>query len=163
MHRRNDLNIRPFEQADLSALRDLIFRTIDRSYPGVYPPSAIDFFKQFHSEEKILGRMAAGTILVAEQDGQLIATASLDGAEIFAVFVDPDHQRRGLGKKLMGLLEGQACKNGVTKTVLSISLPSRRFYEGLGYQVVEERSRDLGDGQKLTFWKAEKQVIPSIK
>ncbi|RWB97246.1 MAG: GNAT family N-acetyltransferase [Mesorhizobium sp.] len=162
MNRHNNMIIRPFEKADLFALRNLICETIEISYRKDYPSRAIDFFKQFHSKERIMERTASGTVLVVEQDGELVATGSLDGAEIFAVFVDPGRQGTGLGRKLMELLENRAHQNGVTKTVLSISLPSRRFYEGLGYQVVEERSRDLGSGQVLKFWKAEKQIYPSM-
>ncbi len=163
MNRHSDMIIRPYEKGDLSALNNLIYRTIEISYREAYPSRAIDFFKQFHSEEEIIKRTTSGTVLVVEQNGELIATASLDGAEIFAVFVDPDRQGAGLGKKLMELLENQARKDGVIETVLSISLPSRRFYEGLGYQVVEERSRGLGNDQTLKFWKAEKRILPSIK
>ena len=150
--------IRAFDEADVAALRRLICETIDISYAPVYPPKALDFFKAFHAEEKILERARRGTVLVAEADGALIATGSLLEGEIFAVFVHPDRQGAGLGRALMARLEADARTAGVTESVLSVSLPSRRFYEGLGYELVEERSRDLGDGQRLDFWKAKRQL-----
>ena len=150
--------IRPFAEADVAALRRLICETIDISYAPVYPPKALDFFKAFHSEEKIRERAQRGTVLVAEADGALTATGSLLEGEIFAVFVHPDRQGAGLGRALMARLEADARTAGVTESVLSVSLPSRRFYEGLGYELVEERSRDLGDGQRLDFWKAKRQL-----
>ena len=58
----------------------------------------------------------------------------------------------------MKVLENEARATGVTEIGLSISLPSKRFYESLGYKVVEERSRDVGEGQRLDFWKAAKQL-----
>jgi GNAT superfamily N-acetyltransferase len=152
------INIRPSEIDDLPALSRLIFRTIETSYSGVYPPRAIAFFKQFHSEEKVLQRIETGVTLVAEQDSQLIATASLDGQEITAVFVDPDRQRFGFGQLLMQDLEERARKSGIGETVISVSLPSKKFYERLGYQIVEKRCKDLGDGQSLIFWKAKKTM-----
>ena len=33
--------------------------------------------------------------------------------------------------------------------------------ESLGYKVVEEKSRDVGEGQRLDFWKAVKQLPKS--
>lgn len=150
--------IRPFEDADVVPLRRLICETIDISYAPVYPPKALDFFKAFHAEEKIRERAQRGTVLVAEEDGDLIATGSLLEVEIFAVFVHPARQGRGLGRALMERLEGDARTAGVTESVLSVSLPSKRFYEGLGYEIIEERSRDLGDGQRLDFWKATKRL-----
>ena len=34
------------------------------------------------------------------------------------------------------------------------------FYEGLGYEMVEEKSKDVGEGQRLDFWKARKFLLP---
>ena len=158
MNQSPQIYIRAFEEADAAALRRLIAETIDASYAPVYPPRALDFFKAFHAEEIILERAQCGTVLVAEADGDLIATGSLLDGEIFAVFVHPDRQGRGLGKALMARLEEDARAAGVTESLLSVSLPSKRFYEGLGYEIVEERSRDLGDDQRLDFWKAKKRL-----
>jgi len=61
----------------------------------------------------------------------------------------------------MKALENEARASGVTEIGLSISLPSKSFYESLGYKVVEEISRDVGGGQRLGFWKAVKQLPKS--
>lgn len=154
-------DIREFQDADIGVLRRLIFETIDVSYAPVYPPRAIEFFKRFHAEAEIRARGRDGTTLVVEDDGALIATGSLVGDEILAVFVRPGVQRGGYGKALMQALEARACANGVTACTLSISLPSLEFYQGLGYEILEERARDLGDGQRLDFWKARKSLTPA--
>ncbi len=158
MNQSPQIYIRAFEESDVAALRRLICETIDVSYAPVYPPKALDFFKAFHAEEKVRERAQRGTVLVAEANDAPIATGSLLEGEIFAVFVHPDRQGVGLGKALMERLEEDARTAGVTESVLSVSLPSKRFYEGLGYEIIEERSRDLGDGQCLNFWKAKKRL-----
>jgi hypothetical protein len=61
----------------------------------------------------------------------------------------------------MKVLENEACASRVTEIGLSVSLPSRRFYERLGYEVVEEKSIDVGEGQRLDFWKAVKRLPKS--
>ena len=58
----------------------------------------------------------------------------------------------------MKRLEGQAQADGATESVLSVSLPSRRFYESLGYEIVEACSKNVGNGQRLDFWKAKKKL-----
>ena len=153
------LKIRRFRKPDLGPLRQLIHATIDLSYAEVYPPRAVAFFKTFHSKEKILARSAAGTVLVIEEEGGLTATGSLVEGEIFAVFVHPRFQQGGRGKALMLALEDEARAQGVTESELSVSLPSLPFYRGLGYEIVEERSRDVGEGQWLDFWKAKKRLV----
>ena len=60
----------------------------------------------------------------------------------------------------MQRLEDQARAEGVVESELSVSLPSLKFYQRLGYEIVEERSRDLGEGQRLDFWAARKTLTP---
>ncbi len=152
------VNMRNFRPSDLDGVLQLIHDTIDVSYAEVYPPRAVQFFKQFHSKEKLLNRHHAGTILVIEQSGEAVATGALADGEIFAVFVHPEHQSRGYGKALMRELEDRAAKQGCEHSELSVSLPSRDFYQTLGYSIVEECSRDVGEGQRLDFWKARKSL-----
>lgn len=150
--------LRRFRAGDEAALHRLIGETIDRSYAPVYPPRALDFFKRFHDPETIRQRAGDGTILVIEADGEPVATGSLVDGEIFAVFVDPRRQGEGLGRRLMAALESAAREAGVRESVLSVSLPARAFYEGLGYEITETVSRPLGEGQSLDFWKARKRL-----
>jgi ribosomal protein S18 acetylase RimI-like enzyme len=124
-----------------------------------YPTRAVQFFKEFHSEEKIMERHRKGEILVVEQDGNVIATGAIVGSDIFGVFVHPASQHRGHGGMLMRELENRAKARGCTESELSVSLPSRGFYESLGYQMLEECSIDVGEGQHLVFWKAKKPLM----
>ncbi len=153
--------IRAFKKSDLYEIRELIHNTIDASYAQFYPPRAGGFFKLFHSEEKILERSQSETILVIEEGAQLVATGSMVEGVIFAVFVKSHLQRGGRGKALMHALENAARDIGVTDSELDISLPSRNFYESLDYIVVEEKSQDVGEGQRLDFWKARKSLVPT--
>jgi len=132
MRHSDDVSIRKFREPDLCELVRLISETIGISYAEVYPPRAVQFFNDFHSEKKIADRSKTGTTLVVEEDGELVATGSLVDDEILAVFVHPRLQRGGRGKALMNALENEARASGVTEIGLSISLPSKRFYESLG-------------------------------
>jgi len=150
--------LRDFRESDARAVRDLIHHTIDVCYSPVYPPRAVQFFKDFHSEENILARHRKGQVLVAEEDGHLIGTGAIVECEVFGVFVRPECQRRGLGKALMQELERRAMMGGLAEIVLSVSLPSRRFYESMGYHMIEDCAINLGEGQQLSFWKAIKKL-----
>lgn len=160
MNESDNFVIRKFKMTDLCELMHLVHNTIDTSYRDFYPPRAVEFFKQFHSEDKILNRSRLGTILVMEEGGKLVATGSMVDGIIFAVFVNPQLQKGGRGKALMRRLEIAAHDAGATESNLDISLPSRQFYESIGYVVTEEISRDLGEGQCLKFWQATKKFSP---
>lgn len=151
--------IRQFRVSETSVVRELIHQTIEAAYAPVYPPRAVQFFKDFHSEEKIIERNKDGEILVVQKDENLIGTGSLVGADIVGVFIQPEFQHQGVGKTLMQELEKKAVVNGLTEVMLSVSLPSRRFYESLGYKIVEDRSVDVGEGQRLDYWEAKKTLM----
>ncbi len=150
--------MRPFVQSDLDQLHRMIQETIEKSYGHVYPPRAIRFFKNFHRELKIAERTRTGCVLILEKNGAILATGSLVGNEILGVFVAPEAQGRGYGRAIMNELESNARSKGIFEIHLSISLPSRRFYESMGYEVLEKESADVGEGQRLEFWPARKKL-----
>ncbi len=152
--------IREFNATDLLPLHRMICETIDASYPVIYPPRAVMFFKEHHSIREITKRSSAGKILllISEQDGSILATGSIIGSEIAGVFVSHAHQRQGYGKAIMARLEQMAKYNGISKLTLSISLPSKQFYERLGYKVLAERVIDVGGGERLKYWPGEKEL-----
>ena len=152
------MQIRQFVESDLDSLHRLIQETIEASYEGVYPDRAVQFFKKFHSERKIVERSGTGEVLVIEKDGAIVATGSLVANEILGVFVLPTLQRSGYGKAITSELEKRAKLKGITEIELSISLPSRQFYENLGYEVFEKKSEDVGEGQFLDYWPARKKL-----
>lgn len=160
MSREDSTCIRRFRVVEVNVVRELICRTIDVSYPPFYPPRAIQLFKNFHSEAKIIERNQKGDILVAENNGKVMGTGSIVETDIFGVFVNPEFQHRGHGKSLMQALEKKAIAYGISEVGLSVSLPSRRFYESLGYKIIKNCTIDVGAGQRLDFWEAKKTLTP---
>ncbi|MBN2308648.1 MAG: GNAT family N-acetyltransferase [Candidatus Hydrogenedentes bacterium] len=152
------VRMRELRDSDVESVAALIRRTIDARYTGVYPPRAVDFFKQFHAADKIRERSARGTILVVEQAGALVGTGALVDNEIYGLFVEPEVQGKGVGGALMRELESRAQAEGRVEIHLSVSLPSRQFYERLGYEILEEAQMDVGEGQELRYWKARKPL-----
>jgi len=150
--------IRLFRNSDLSSLHTMICNTIDASYSGIYPVRAVEYFKEYHSKDKILERSQAGVILIMERAGSIVATGSLVGNEILGVFVRTDSQGLGCGKRIMSELEKRAKAQGIPEIILNVSLPSRRFYEKLEYEILPECSYDVGEGQYLNYWPGRKTL-----
>jgi len=152
------MKLRLSDSADVEPIRRLIHATIEASYAGVYSPRAVQHFKEFHSADRIRERQAAGAVLVAELDGQMVATGAIVGADISGVFVHPEFQKRGIGGQVMDNLEGAAERAGRDSVRLDVSLPSRSFYESRGYRLLESCSIDVGEGERLDYWTAEKRL-----
>jgi ribosomal protein S18 acetylase RimI-like enzyme len=146
------------EPRDLEDLHRLIHRTIDACYPAVYPPRAVDFFKRYHSPDAIIERAAEGLVLVVEDGNVIVATGAIVAGEITGVFVATEYQGRGLGALLMDELEAAAQAHGCDVVRLSVSLPSKGFYEKRDYRLTDLLSADMGEGECLDYWEGEKSL-----
>jgi GNAT superfamily N-acetyltransferase len=74
--------------------------------------------------------------IVAEQSGQLVGAAQFDPADgrMRALFVDADHQGRGLGGALLTEVEARAFAKGLRRLHGAMSLNAVRFYSRHGFQ-----------------------------
>ena len=74
------------------------------------------------------------------------------------VFVVPEFQKLGFGKLIMHNLEEKALSTAITAVTLDASLPSKRFYDSLGYVTLEETFLEVENGKKLDYYKMEKSL-----
>jgi GNAT superfamily N-acetyltransferase len=122
-----------------------------------YPREAICYFLAYHTKEQIL-EMQTWAALVLETDGRIVGTGTLLGSTIKRVFVHPSHQRRGYGALLMQALEWEALRRGVRKVDLSASLPSKRFYDLLGYTTECEAYIPVRNRERLDYYAMVKRL-----
>lgn len=117
--------------------------------------------------------IADGTYFVVEEEGQVIACGgwsgrkklftgttaqaaaegrldpATDAARIRAMFVDPAHARRGLGRLILETAENDARTAGFTRFELMATLPGVPLYRACGYEDVERTTIELPDGTPL--------------
>src|SRR5688500_11449992 len=114
-----------------------------------------------------------GTYFVVEEAGEIVACggwskrkklftgtagqASIDGwldpatepARIRAMFVDPAHARRGIGRLIVDRAEEEARQAGVPTGELMATLPGVPLYAACGYERLETVEIELPDGVRL--------------
>jgi len=159
---KNNPRIREFRTADVLALKSLIHRTIAACYPGHYCLEAVRFFLDYHDEQAILRDAREGCTIILDQAGRIVGTGSLVAGEIKRVFVDPGAQKQGCGRLIMKSLEEKAASLGVTRVRLDASLPSKAFYDRLGYATVEETFLEVANSRRLDFFKMDKTFCVSM-
>jgi GNAT superfamily N-acetyltransferase len=93
----------------------------------------------------------------AEDDARLLDPAT-EPARIRAMFVHPDHTRRGLGTRILELCEQAAKAEGFTRLSLMATLPGVPLYERYGFELLEESDVRLPDGVVLACATMEKAV-----
>jgi GNAT superfamily N-acetyltransferase len=125
--------IRGFEPRDAEAVSALIQRTMRESNSHDYSLDRLQPLIDYFSPEKVRRLGQERVCLVAEADRQLIGTAALDGAELATFFVLPEHQGKGIGRRLLAAIEELARMQGITHITVDSSLTGTAFYARMGY------------------------------
>jgi GNAT superfamily N-acetyltransferase len=143
---------------DLSQLLNLVHHTIDISYRDIYHAEAIQAFKDYHSVENLTHDLETGYIIVAEHKDKIIGTGTLLDTNIRRVFISPEHQQYGLGRRIALELERKARSQGLTSIDLSASLGSRIFWVNLGFEFQKEAFITVANDKKLVFYEMTKRL-----
>src|SRR5690606_30431705 len=100
--------IRTGTPADIESVREIAHISWNDTYEGIIPsPRQQKFLEQSYSTPVLEMRMERTSLLLAEQDGETVGFANFtkvdeDGdAELIAMYMKPEHQRSGFGKKLL--------------------------------------------------------------
>jgi ribosomal protein S18 acetylase RimI-like enzyme len=145
--------IRRYERADGPAVRRLHDRTFENEATDPEDIPNIDDLDRIHEEYVDSG----GAFLLAETDGSLVGMGGLkvDGStgEMFRLRVHPDHQGRGVGRKLVEALEEAARERGVETLYAETArrqTAAVSFYPALGY---EQHDTDTQDEYELVTFR----------
>jgi len=160
------MRIRTASENDALAIGRVHVETWRSAYRDIVPSAYLDSL--LPEERAVLWRTVlldpsgARFVLVATDEGDgLIGFAAggpersaelKDRGELYALYVLPSHQRRGLGLALVQAVATRLASGGMLSMllwVLEANAPARRFYGKLGGSVVRDRPIDVG-GVTLT-------------
>lgn len=79
-------------------------------------------------------------------------------ARIRAMYTDPCHTRRGIGRMVIGACEASAAKAGFRRAQLAATLAGEPLYRVCGYQVVERFSSPTRSGIDIPLLRMEKAI-----
>ena len=150
------MEYRKADQADFSAVLALIQDTIRAIYPRYYPQGCVDYFLNWHSQERVSAAIEAGQVHILLDGGELVGTGSQEGDHITRVFVLPERQGRGYGRYILDRLE-EAVAADYDTVQLDASLPAVHLYERRGYHTVEHQSEETESGCVLVWDVMEKR------
>jgi len=147
-----EIDMRTANPEDIEELKRLIYETIDVCYSGAYSCEAIDYFKEYNNTESILKDILKGHFLILTCGKEIIGTGTLLGSNIRRIFVKPEYQNMGLGKRIMHELEKEAIEEKIRIMDLHASLTAHSFYTALGYQIQSEEVVQVKNGQNLRYY-----------
>ncbi len=134
------ITIRRFAEADAKAAAAVVAETVRVSNSRDYPPEYIDELVRTHSAAVLCRRAEEGHMYVACDGDRIVGTGTVApywGSEtesiLLTVFVLPDYQGRGLGRRLIETLERDEYALRADRIEIPVSLTAVQFYRHLGY------------------------------
>jgi GNAT superfamily N-acetyltransferase len=152
----NDVNLRAATTADAAAIARVRVESWRATYRGVMPDAYLDGMKAEDSTalwQRILSAASPNTsVFVAERDGEVVGFAAgkqLEeekfglNAELAAIYLQPDTQRAGIGRRMVCMVadahQSQGA-NGLLVWVLAQNKAARQFCERLGAELLVEQT-----------------------
>ena len=130
--------LRPYQPDDAPALLALFRDTIRRVNCRDYSPCQIAAWASDEIDTVIwFGRFSGRYVPVAEEAGRPVGFAELEAdGHIDRFYVSADHQRRGIGRQLLGAVVAEAQKRGAARLFTEASITARPFFENQGFVVL---------------------------
>ncbi len=151
---------------DVKHISELISQTWKKSYKGILPDKVLQQQNAEKRRQTLIEEIKADNkvVFVAEQNGKIVGMVSggpirqvieeYDG-ELYAMYVSPEYQNQGIGKKLFVTFKDWVYAHGFKSFVLwtlKDNKPTRLFYESQGGSLLKETNlMNIPDHPCITF------------
>jgi len=152
----SEFPIRPWSEKDFTNVRKLLSITWFETYKFIPENDLVNYLNNFYSFEKLeeLYRNKNAYCLSVEFENQLIGWMKLIDNKsegkfyVSSLYILPNFQGLGIGKKLMLLAEQKAAELGYTEFwigVMEKNLPTLNWYKKLGFIFIKEEPFAMGE------------------
>lgn len=133
--------VRKFRNGDEAAVSYVIRTTLAVSNLCDYPPEFIKDNIESHSPEVMAKRAAESHFYVALDGEKIIGCGGITGywgstteSYLVSIFILPEYQRRGVGRRIVETLEADEYFIRAWRTEVGSSLTAVNFYRKMGYE-----------------------------
>ena len=147
------MKIRRFEPADARAVSDVIVKTLRISNTKDYPPEEMEELILYQQPADVMQRASWTHFYVAEEEGQIVGCGAIgpywgreDESSLFTIFVLPERQGRGVGRKIVETLERDEYALRARRIEIPASITGLPFYRKMGYGFKDGVETPDGEG-----------------
>lgn len=164
----NDLVIRPASFNDVKYIQQVAAATWPQAYKHILSPQQLEYMLGLFYSAPALEQQLKDNhhFFLAVLEAQPVGFASFNQVadntyKLQKLYVIPDVQKSGVGKKLLNTVEEVAASMGGEKMQLNVNRKNsaKDFYDRNGYQVIEEKDIDIGHGFWMNDYIMQKQLL----
>lgn len=134
------VTIRKFQNADAEAASTMIAKTLRTTNSKDYSSEYIENDVAKLSPDRIIVRASCTNFYVACHNDEIIGCGSIgyywdktDEASLFTIFVSPEYQGKGIGRKIIETLEKDEIFLQCKRVEIPASITAAEFYRKMGY------------------------------
>lgn len=146
--------IRTMVQADIEAVSALCMAAFNGSVAPTVSAQGVETFRNTASTEAFLQRMQGDNLMLVFEDAATLKgiLELKEGRHLAMLFIDPQHQRQGIGQALIAAMTTHARVAAITVRASLTSVPA---YLRFGFQC----TGDVGEVAGLSYQPMELQVV----
>lgn len=148
-----EFNIRRFQEQDAAETSAVIAEALRVSNAPDYPPAIIQEMLELYTPGHLLEQAGSEHLYILRHGERTIGCGgiapymgSADASILVTIFVLPEYQGNGAGRKIMEVLEQDAYFLRAGQVVIHSSITARDFYLKLGYQFSDGVGIPDGEG-----------------
>jgi len=147
------MKIRRFEEKDAKKVSELIVETLQKTNIKDYSADSIENHVNNFQPEHVLERASWTHFYVAEEKGNIIGCGAIapywdkiDESSLFTNFISPEHQGKGIGRKIIETLEKDKYFLRAKRIEIPASITAVAFYKKMGYNCKNRVNRADDEG-----------------
>ena len=148
------MQIRRFVPLDAEAVAGLIAVTMRTTNLGDYTAEELEALIDHMTAQEMIDRASWMHFYVVEEDGELIGCGAIgpfwgreDESSLFTIFVRPDQQGQGVGRRIIETLENDEFALRARRMEIPASITGTPFYLKMGYTYKDGITEP--DGERL--------------
>jgi len=156
--------------ADISIIQDIAYQTWPLAYGEILSKEQLDYMLgAFYNDETIKDSIInkENQFILAKENENVLGFASFEHhydqkqqTKIHKIYILPQTQGKGIGKKLIDFIAIAAKENGSTSLLLNVNRFNKAlfFYQKLGFEIISEIDIEIGNGYLMEDYVLEKQL-----
>jgi ribosomal protein S18 acetylase RimI-like enzyme len=156
--------------ADIKIIQDIANKTWPITYGAILSEAQLAYMMDLiYSELSLIEQMQKQEQLfyIAYEETTALAFMAIEHnyknkavTRIHKIYILPEAQGKGMGKKLIDFVENTAKENHSTALSLNVNRfnTALAFYQKLGFEIIAEENIEIGEGYLMEDYRMEKEL-----